>query len=154
MRGLTVKALGAIAAFLVAAGAYVPAAAANSGQKVLPLSICLSQPTSVNGVVACRPAISKLPKDRTFYLFVLTTAEQGLQTYGLDVTVQQWQPKKRRWVTMRQEVGVKIQPDWQYVWFRQKGLAPGSYRAFVATDFLAKLVSAPEFTFEGSFTVH
>ena len=147
MRRISPAALGGIAAFLIAVGAPAPAASAGSGQQVLPLSICLQEPSGVNGVVACRPALVRLPRNRAFYLFVSITAQQGLQTYGLDLTIQRWQPNKRRWITLRREVGAKIQPDWQYVWLRQKGLAPGSYRAMVATDFLAKEVNAPMYTF-------
>ena len=154
MRRLRVRALGGLAAFLLAAGALAPGAAAAAGQKVLPLAICLRQPTTVQGVVTCGHTLSKLPKNRTFYLLVSISAQQGLQTYAMDVTLQHWQPKKRRWVTLRQQVGVKVQPDWQYVWFRQKGLPPGGYRAFVGSDFLGTLVDAPLYEFAGAFTVH
>ncbi len=137
---------------LLALSVLVPGTAAASGTKVLPLGICLRKP--VQGKVTCGPSLRSLPRGKAFYLLVSIAAQQGLGTYALDVLVERWQPKRRHWQTLRREMGVKIQPDWQYVWFPEKGLAAGRYRAFVATDFLAKEVDAPTYEFHGAFAVH
>ncbi len=138
--------------------AVPPAAAAAATREPLPMKICLRQPKTVqvNGqaTLTCPDAVSTVPKRTVFYLLVSVADPNGLQTYALDWSVQRWQPKTHRWATLRQEVGTNIQPDWQYVWLVQQGLAPGSYRARVSTDFLAKLVQAPMFEFAASFKVH
>lgn len=138
-------------------GSWAPAKAA-AAPKPLPLGICLKQPLTVraNGqeTLKCPRPSSTVPRHTVFYLLLSVTDPSGFQTYGLDWSVQRWQPKARRWASVRQEVGDQIQPGWQYVWLLQRGLAPGSYRAFVSTDFLAKLVDAPMFYFAASFKVH
>jgi len=135
-----------------------PPAAAAGDSPVLPMKICLRQPKTVQvhgqATLRCPGAVSIVPKRTVFYLLVSVADPRGLQTYALNWSVQRWQPKTHRWATLRQEVGTDIQPDWQYVWLVQQGLAPGSYRAFVYTDFLAKLVEAPIFEFAASFKVH
>lgn len=134
-----------------------PVSAAASPQKTLPIKICLSQPKSVQmggqDVLSCPNPATNVPRKKSFYLLISVTAQQGFQTYALDWALKRWQPKRHRWATMRQQIGTKIQPDWQYVWLSEQGLAPGSYRAFVSSDFLAKYTNAPMFYFATSFKV-
>ena len=134
-----------------------PVSAAASPQKTLPIKICLSQPKSVQvggqDVLSCPNSATTVPRKRPFYLLISVSAQQGFQTYALDWSLKRWQPKRHRWATVRQQVGTKIQPDWQYVWLSERGLAPGSYRAYVSSDFLAKYANAPMFYFAASFKV-
>ncbi len=147
---------GIVAAFALALF-LLPATVAAAAHKTLPIKICLKQPKTVqvNGqdVLTCPSTLTTVPRNKVFYLLVSVTAAKGFQTYGLDWSLRRWQPRRHRWATVRRQAGTKIQPDWQYVWLVERGLAPGNYRAFVSSDFLAKYTDAPMFYFAASFKV-
>ena len=150
-------ALGVFLLPLLVFGLSGAGAAHAAAGRTLPIRLCLTQPkdVQVNGqdVLRCDRPATTLPKRRDFYLLVSVADPNGFQTYGLDWSVQRWQAAKKRWATVRQQMGDRIQPSWQYVWLLQTGLAAGRYRAVVSSDFLAKLVDAPMFRFAVSFTV-
>ncbi len=147
----------ALAVFLLAPFLQ-PGTVAAADPKPRPIEICLQQPKTaqVSGqdTLTCPSPATTVPRKKVFYLVVSVTDAKGFQTHGLDWSLQRWQPKRHRWATVRQQVGTKIQPDWQYVWLVEQGLAPGSYRALISSDFLAKYTDAPMFHFATSFKVH
>lgn len=133
------------------------AAVSAASRSTSPIGICLQQPTLVheNGqdVLRCPHPLKIVPRNKGFYMFVAIKDSRGFQTYALDWRIQRWQPKKRKWTTVRSETNVSIHPSWQYVWFREYGLAKGRYRALISSNYLAKYVGAPVYHFASTFTV-
>ncbi len=150
-------ALGILLLSLLAFGGLGTGVANAADENLLPMKICLTKPQSVqvNGqdVLRCDRPRSVVPQHHDFYLLVSVADQNGFQTSVLDWWVQRWQPKKRRWVTVRQQMEDKIQPSWQYLWMLQTGLRAGRYRAFVSSDFLGTPMNAPLYHFAAWFTV-